>query len=105
METEVMGTTVTVEQLATRVTRLEQTVERLCNELPEPRILPESTGQAPSSDLVADKQMWRQAFDQLFADFGIQAKPIGAEKLQEMMAEANLEPNEISRGLIAMRDE
>jgi hypothetical protein len=49
--------------------------------------------------------MWRQAFDQLFADFGIQAKPIGAEKLQEMMAEANLEPNEISRGLIAMRDE
>lgn len=53
----------------------------------------------------ADKKKWAEAFDRLFEVMNIQAKPIGAEKLQEMMKEANLEPNELSRGIIEMRDE
>jgi hypothetical protein len=52
-----------------------------------------------------EKKKLAEAFDRLFEVMNIQAKPIGAEKLQEMMKEANLEPNELSRGIIEMRDE
>lgn len=42
-----------------------------------------------------------------FAEMGITAKPIGAEKLQQMMLDAGVkrENNEFSRGIIEMREE
>jgi hypothetical protein len=44
--------------------------------------------------------------DELFTAFSIKRRPtIGAEALQEMFRKAGLEPNEMSRGLIRMRDE
>ncbi len=54
----------------------------------------------------ADQEALSRAMDKLFADLGIEkAEPIGAEALQKMMAQEWLEPNELSRGIVEMRDE
>lgn len=100
-----MEPTTELKQLTKQVRRLEQQVAQLSAEMAELKARPVTNGQAAGDDLLADKQLWRETFDQLFADLGIQATPIGAEKLQALMAEAGLEPNELSRDLIAMRDE
>jgi hypothetical protein len=115
METEVMDTTVAVQELTEKVLRLEeevaglrqleQEVAGLRQEVGELKNKPAPNGQAAITDHLADKEMIRRAFDQFLAEEGIQAQPIGVEKLREMMMQANLEPNELSRDLIAMRDE
>jgi len=61
---------------------------------------PERLRRVPKKDL-------QHHFDDLFASMGIRRRaPIGAEALQERMRrEADLEPNELSRDLIAAREE
>jgi len=46
---------------------------------------------------------WERAMKEM----GITGEPVGAEKLQEMMLECGIDPNdnEFSRGIIAMRGE
>lgn len=43
-------------------------------------------------------------FFKLLKDLGVAGQPVGAEELQRMMAQEDLEPNELSRGIIEMRD-
>jgi hypothetical protein len=59
------------------------------------------------SGLVADQAAISAAVAQAFAALGITGEPVGAEKVQEMMAASGLKPedNEFSRGIIAMRGE
>jgi hypothetical protein len=56
---------------------------------------------------VADQATIRAAVAEAFAAMGITGEPVGAEKVQEMMAASGLKPedNEFSRGIIAMRGE
>ena len=55
---------------------------------------------------TATKEDWRRKFEDLFSALGSRQEPIGAEALQERMRqEADLGPNELSRRLIASRDE
>lgn len=105
MDTEVMDTTGAVQELTEKVLRLEQEVAGLRQEVAELKNESAINGQAAITDHLADKEMIRRAFDQFLAEEGIQAEPIGVERLREMMMQANLEPNELSRDLIAMRDE
>jgi hypothetical protein len=44
---------------------------------------------------------------QVFAEMGLHVRPIGAEKLQEMLAACGVKPEEnaCSQGIIAMREE
>ncbi len=53
----------------------------------------------------ADKQIWRERFAQLLAAQAVTGQPRGALALQEQLAREGLEPNELSRELIAARDE
>lgn len=54
-----------------------------------------------------DKEGWQAWFDDWFQQLGITAKPIGAVKLQELMLQEGVRPedNLLSRGIIAMREE
>ncbi len=54
-----------------------------------------------------DKQALQPLLDQTFAEMGIRGAPIGAEKVQEMIAACGvrLEDNILSRGIIEMREE
>jgi hypothetical protein len=114
METEVMDTTVAVQELTEKVLRLEEEVvelrqlERevagLHQEVGELR---QRTAQTNGAKIrFVDQEALNRAVDKLFAGLGIEeVEPIGAEVLQKMMAEEGLEPNELSRGIIVMRDE
>lgn len=54
----------------------------------------------------ADKSPLLEGLDLLLDELGIEIKPIGAKALREMMqAEGILGPNELSRGIIEMREE
>jgi hypothetical protein len=54
-----------------------------------------------------DKEKLRPIIAQVFAEMGIRVKPIGAEKLQEMIAACGVKPEEntFSQGIIKMREE
>jgi hypothetical protein len=56
---------------------------------------------------LVDKQALQPLVDQTFAEMGIRGEPIGAEKVQEMIAACGvrLEDNILSRGIIEMREE
>jgi uncharacterized protein YicC (UPF0701 family) len=59
-----------------------------------------------SRTIFADKSAIREAFSRLRAELGIEREePMGIEALQKLMAEARLGPNELSRGIIKMREE
>lgn len=94
-----------LQQLTERVNYLEAEVSDLRHKV---EVIETPSATAINSGLFLsreEKRKFAREFDRLFAKFGIDCQPIGAEKLQEMMKEANLEPNELSRDLIAMRDE
>ena len=65
---------------------------------------PALKGIIPSSMLV-DKAMLREQMESLFETLDIQGEPIGAIALQEEMRQANLDRNELSQSIIAMREE
>ena len=54
-----------------------------------------------------DKTRLRPVIAQAFAEMGIHGAPIGAEKVQEMIAACGVQPedNTFSRGIIEMREE
>ena len=100
---------ITLEELEKRLTALEREVASLRG-LPRrgngkesraergARLLREArTNQAAISAAVADA----------FARMGVSGRPIGAEKVQAMVAACGFQPedNEFSRGIIAMREE
>jgi hypothetical protein len=54
-----------------------------------------------------DKEKMRPIVDNAFAAMGVRGEPIGAEKVQKMMAACGVRPedNILSRGIIDMREE
>jgi hypothetical protein len=54
-----------------------------------------------------DKEKLRPIVDNAFAAMGVRGEPIGAEKVQEMIAAGGVRPedNILSRGIIDMREE
>jgi hypothetical protein len=53
------------------------------------------------------KDRWLHLLDEWFQQIGIAAPPIGAEKLQALMLQEGLQPedNLLSQGIISMREE
>ncbi len=51
---------------------------------------------------IEDRRLWMK---DLLSTLGVDEEPIGAEALQDMSREAGLEPTELSRDLIAAREE
>jgi hypothetical protein len=93
--------TTTIEELEKRVAALERELSSLRQEVGiwmPGEILVES-----ERDHAAVVAAWEWAMEQM----GIHGKPIGAEKLQEMMRAHGVKPedNILSRGIIEMREE
>lgn len=106
-----MEQAVQLRQLSDRLTRLEQETAQLRTDVNRLEQQPtEQNGHHVQEDPFAkyqvDKTPLVEAFKRMFEALGIKdLKPIGAEALQKMMAESELEPNELSQGIIEMRDE
>lgn len=106
-----MEQAVQLKQISDRLARLEQETAQLRTQVNQLQQEPENhNGQQAHDDPFAryqvDKTPLVEAFERMFESLGIKdVKPIGAENLQKMMAKSRLEPNELSRGIIEMRDE
>jgi len=98
-----------IDQLAERVERLEVAVQALRAEQQktvDQVHFPAVDQPDPAAHLWADKEMLWQASRRLLAELGIEDRvPVGALELQRRMAQAGLEPNEFSLGILEMRDE
>jgi hypothetical protein len=101
--------TATFEDLEKRVAALEEEVARLGQLLqPNPvAMTPAERGAELLRLAKANQPAISAAVAKAFAEMGITAEPIGAEKVQEMMAACGIKPedNEFSREIIAMREE
>ncbi len=105
-----MGKTVTLESLADKLVRLEKEViilRRQLAQLNQRVVTSEQFANLPVAEgsIWADKEPQKKWMKQFMAQFGIQATPIGAERLQQEMGASGLEANELSRSLIAAREE
>lgn len=99
----------TLEELATRLAVLEREVQQL-RQFVERRHTAESSAERGFRMLREAKASqaqfatgWARAMEQM----GIRGEPIGAEKVQAMIAACGVDPNdnEFSRGIIEMREE
>jgi hypothetical protein len=94
------------EQFAARLLAVEQETAALRRELSRLYPAPKAQPLNHSGIQFVDQKMLTAAIDQLFAEWGIDTTvPVNILELQEEMRKAGLEPNELSRGIIEMRDE
>ena len=99
-----MNDTIAVQQLKTRLSRLEGeivAIRQALEALPQPETPPTK----PSGAILTNKRSLQEQMQQLFQSFSIAGETIGAEALQAQMAQANLKPNELSHSLILARGE
>lgn len=93
------------EQYAARLFALEQETALLRQDVERLARAPFTAETNQLFISAAEQRMLSSAMGEMFNEMNLQVQPIGIEKLQELMRAANLEPNEMSRGIIAMRDE
>jgi hypothetical protein len=94
---------------------LTEKIGRIEHDLAEVRRGLEELGQVavrtpsgwPAAVRRFDKAEWKEWFDSWFCQMGLTAEPIGAERLQDLMARAGVrrEDNLLSSGIIQMREE
>lgn len=105
-----MNQTLSMQELTDRLVRVESEVTALREELASLR---KQTRTSPRTaitreamaHLCTDKMALSRWINGLFEKLSIQGTPIGAEALQEKMAQASLTSNELSRSIVSAREE
>ena len=102
---------VTLETLKAKITQVEKEVIEIRQELDQLSTATPGGPGAKARQLAgfwpADKTGWPKWFDEWFQQIGITAQAQGAEKLQALMREEGVRPedNLLSQGIMAMREE
>ena len=103
--------TTTIDELLIRTDRIEQELAEVRQTLEEFRptksLTPEERAAARLERVRSKNEKLTLLIDKAFEKMGITGEPIGAEKLQEMLAAEGVGPeeNSFSRGIIKMREE
>ena len=101
----------TIEKLLIKTERIERElaeVRQALEELgPTKPLTPEERAAARLEHVKLKNEKLAPLIDEAFKKMGITGEPIGAEKLQEMLAAEGVKPeeNSFSRGIIEMREE
>ena len=90
-----------LEQLTARLFAVERETARLRRDINQLHQPPATSGMVR----FADQKMITAAIDQVFAELALPLEAVSIKELRELMREAALEPQELSRGIIEMRDE
>jgi 7-keto-8-aminopelargonate synthetase-like enzyme len=97
----------TIETMAERLKKLEGEVQQLHAQLKQ--LLAEQPPMASPASRIRfiDKEKLRSLTAETFQKMGIDNQPIGAENVQQMIADCGVKPedNLFSRGVIEMREE
>jgi hypothetical protein len=100
---------VTLEGIAQRLAALEEEVARLRERVEGPPVdeTPAERGARLLREARAGQAALSAGWDKAMEQMGIRGEPVGAQKVREMMAADGIKPedNEISRGIIEMREE
>jgi hypothetical protein len=85
-----------IKELESKLAELREAVEKLPN-----------VTEAPQPMQFVDKGKLSSLIAKAFEEMGIQGQPIGAEKVQEMIAACGVKPedNVFSKGIVEMREE
>jgi acetylornithine deacetylase/succinyl-diaminopimelate desuccinylase-like protein len=101
----------TIDQLRVKVERIEQELAEVRQELHElsraESLSPQQWWEARTARVRAENEQLRPLIDKVFEEMGIVGEPIGAERVQELVAACGVKPEEnlFSRGIIEMRQE
>ena len=104
----------TLKKMEAKINALEDELKQLRKEYRKLRVQQkqkEDPNYTPSLiDMVGEERFRgtdkiKKGFAKFMKEAGIPNEPVGIEELQKRMAKANLEPNELSRGIIEMREE
>lgn len=102
-----------LDEVASKLGEMRVALEQLpdAEENPGDRVTEQKSKKVTADRLrtvrFVDKEKLRPTVDNAFAAMGIRGEPIGAEKVQEMIAACGVRPedNILSRGIIDMREE
>ncbi|RKU08727.1 hypothetical protein C6502_14230 [Candidatus Poribacteria bacterium] len=103
--------TTTIDKLLIKTERIERELAEVRQALEELRptkpLTPEERAAARLEHVKLKNEKLAPLIDEAFKKMGITGEPIGAEKLQEMLAAEGVKPeeNSFSRGIIKMREE
>ena len=103
--------TTTIEKLLIKTERIEQELAEVRQELeklrPTKSLTSEERTAARLERVRLKNEKLTPLIDKAFEKMGITGEPIGAEKLQEMLAAEGVKPeeNSFSQGIIKMREE
>jgi hypothetical protein len=105
-----MNRMLSLQELTDRLVRVEDEVTALREELASLRKQAKTgprtaTTRQALAHLCMDKKALKRWINGLFEKLSIQGTPIGAEALQEKMAQASLTSNELSRSIVSAREE
>ena len=97
-----------ITELNTKIEWIEDTsreLQEMLVELSKQMQNRQAIREATLAKLRRNKAQQAKAFDALCERMGIKGEPIGAEKVQEMLAQYLTEENELSRAVIKARGE
>ena len=103
--------TTTIEKLLVKTERIEQELAEVKQALkklrPTKSLTPEERAAARLERVRSKNEKLTPLIDKVFGKVGITGEPIGAKKVQEMLAAEGVKPeeNSFSRGIIKMREE
>ena len=105
-----MDQSITLEHLNDRLFHIEKELDNVLHEM---RLLREQRWQVPGAPATSwrvtiawtDREILKNFFSNLFATWSIHGAPVGYQSLQQNMAQAGLETNELSRSIIEAREE
>ncbi|MBM4048844.1 MAG: hypothetical protein FJ279_27400 [Planctomycetes bacterium] len=95
-----MSEKLSIQDLTDRLVRVEKEMGAVRKELADLRRQTRAATEGPASLWASNAERRRCA-----RSLPIQGTPVGAKLLQQKMAQAGLLPNELSRGLVAAREE
>jgi hypothetical protein len=99
----------TLEALKEKITWIERELAEVRRSLEQLTAAPQlwTKEHWPAGIQWVDRTGWKEWFGEWFQQMGITAQPMGAERLQALMIQEGVRPedNLLSRGIIAMREE